>query len=104
MKTFLLFTAGGPMVIITSHRAVTDTAVLDKLADKGIEKFIAYELPVEVAAERYGFHFDNVRQDLHETDALRVLDYNGSRIFALFFLSELGRPVMHEGALAAAGH
>ena len=44
MKTFLLFTAGGPMVIITSRQAVTDTAVLDKLADKGLEKFIAYEL------------------------------------------------------------
>ena len=102
MKTFLLFTAGGPMVIITSRQAVTDTAVLDKLADKGLEKFIAYELPVEAVARRYGFHFDNVRQDLHESDALRVLDYNGSRIFALFRLSELGHAIMHEGAPVAA--
>jgi hypothetical protein len=97
MKTFLLFTAGGPMVILTSHPAVSDPAVLDKLAVKGIEKFIAYELPAEIVAKRYGFHFENVRQDLHETDVLRVLDYSGSRIFALFPLAELRAPLMHEG-------
>jgi hypothetical protein len=103
MKTFLLFTAGGPMMILTSHDRVTDAAVLEKLAVKGIDKFIAYELPLEVVAHRYGFHYENVRQDLHETDVLRVLDYSGSRIFALFPLAELGGPIMHEGPTTAPG-
>jgi len=35
-------------------------------------------------------------QDLHETDDLRVLDFNGERAFRLFRLKEFGAPVMFE--------
>jgi hypothetical protein len=35
-------------------------------------------------------------KDLHETDDLRILDYNGERAFRLFRLSDLGRPILHE--------
>jgi hypothetical protein len=51
---------------------------------KGIDKFIAYEIPVEVAAARYGGHFEVVRRDVHDTDDFRVLDFNGNRAFRLF--------------------
>jgi hypothetical protein len=37
-----------------------------------------------------------VANDLHESDDLRVLDYNGERAFKLFSFSELGSPIMHE--------
>jgi hypothetical protein len=97
MKTALLFTGSGPLVIATSHRSLTDASLLDKLRAKGIEKFIAYELPVDLAKERYGGHFDVAMRDLHETDDLRVLDFNGERAFRLFHLEELGAPAMVEG-------
>ncbi len=96
MKAFMLFTGSGPLVILTSHESITDEALLTKLNAKGISKFIAYEIPLELARQRYGKHFDVVVQDLHESDDLRVLDYNGDRAFRLFRLHELGPQILHE--------
>jgi hypothetical protein len=96
MQTFMLFTGSGPLVILTSHEAITDPALLDKFRAKGIETFIAYAIPLELARERYGGHFEVVLRDLHETDDLRILDYNGERAFRLFRLTELGPPILHE--------
>jgi hypothetical protein len=96
MKTALLFTGSGPLVIATSYRSLTDSGLLEKLQAKGVDKFIAYELPVALAKQRYATHFDIVMQDLHESDDLRVLDFNGQRAFRLFHLKELGAPFMFE--------
>ena len=63
---------------------------------------MAYEIPLELAKERYGGHFGTVVNDLHETDDLRVLDYNGERAFALFHFDELSSPVFYEQKAAAA--
>jgi hypothetical protein len=98
MKIALLFTGSGPLVIATSHSSLLDPGLLKKLHAKGIEKFIAYELPPDLAQERYAGHFDVVMKDLHESDDLRVLDFNGERAFRLFHMKELGSPVMFEGS------
>ncbi|MCP4615524.1 MAG: hypothetical protein GY844_03705, partial [Bradyrhizobium sp.] len=63
---------------------------------KGIEKFIAYEIPIGLARERYGAHFSLVQGDLRQADDLRVLDYDGSRAFKLFRFDELGAPQLQE--------
>ncbi len=97
MKTYLLFAGSGPLVILTSHESLNDPVLLQKLKAKGINKFIGYELPVELAQQRYGNHFHVVLEDLDETDDLRVLDIDGQRAFRLFRLSELGKPIFHEG-------
>ena len=102
MKTAMLFTGSGPIVILTSHDSVTAPALLKKLEAKGIERFVAYEIPLELAKVRYGGHFSTVVHDLHESDDLRVLDYNGERAFALFRLDELKSPVFYEPEAAAA--
>jgi hypothetical protein len=96
MKAFMLFTGSGPLVILTSHGSVTEPGLVDKFRAKGIEKFIAHEIPLSLARERYGGHFEVVIKDLHESDDLRILDYNGERAFRLFRLAELGRPILHE--------
>jgi hypothetical protein len=96
MKAIMLITGSGPIVILTSYDTVTDPALLAKLKAKGIERFLAYDLPLDLAKERYGGHFQTVLSDLHETDDLRVLDYNGERAFALFRLDELGPQVIYD--------
>ena len=96
MKAALMFTGSGPLVIVTSHGSLTDAALLDKLRAKGIDKFIAYEIPLAIAEQRYGGHFQVVMRDLTESDDLRVLDFNGERAFRLFHWQELGTPLMHE--------
>ena len=102
MKTAMLFTGSGPIVILTSHESITAPALLEKLEAKGIERFLAYEVPLDLAKKRYGGHFKSVMNDIRETDDLRVLDYNGERAFALFRLDELGSPILHEPIAAAA--
>lgn len=96
MKAAFLFVGSGPLVILTSHASFTDPALLEKLHAKGIDKFIAYELPIDVVRERYGNHFQVVLRDLHEADDLRVLDFDGQRAFRLFHLSELSNPILFE--------
>jgi hypothetical protein len=96
MKVFMLYTGSGPLVILTSHQKIEDPTLLDKLVAKGIEKFIAFEIPYELAEQRYGGHFGVVKNDLGETDDLRVLDYSGERAFKLFRFKEMGRETRHE--------
>ncbi len=96
MKTFLLMTGNGPLMILTSHGSIKNPILLDKLTAKGIDKFIAYEVSCDLAKQRYGWHFNVVANDLHETDDLRILDYNGDRAFRLFSFGELGKAHLHE--------
>ena len=96
MKAGLLLTGNGALVFLTSHDEIVDTNLIEKLDAKGISKFIAYEIPVEKAAQRYGGHYRAVVRDLHESDDLRILDYEGSRAFSLFSFAELGEPIFHE--------
>ncbi|MEG7522417.1 MAG: hypothetical protein M3H12_04870, partial [Chromatiales bacterium] len=76
MKVFMLMAGSGPLMILTSHTSIEEPEMLEKLASKGIDKFLAYEVPFDLAKARYGGHFTVVANDLHETDDLRVLDYN----------------------------
>lgn len=96
MKAYMLLTAGGPVVILSSHESPADAVFVDKMKAKGVDKFIAYDLPWDEVKERYGGHFQTVLNDLHETDDLRMLDFNGYRVFHLFRLDELGEPYIHE--------
>jgi hypothetical protein len=96
MKALMIITGSGPMLVLSSHETPDDNVFLGKLKAKGIDKFLAYDLPLEEVKERYGGHFQTVVNDLHETDDLRVLDVNGHRIFELFKLEGLGAPFVHE--------
>jgi hypothetical protein len=98
MKALLLLTGSGPIVILTSYASVSEPPLLAKLAAKGIRKFIAFEVPLDLARQRYAGHFPVVAHDLHETDDLRVLDYDGQHAFQLFHFAELGAPILHEGS------
>ena len=102
MKALMLITGSGPMVILTSFDSVTHPELLKKLQAKGIERFFAYEIPLDLAQQRYGGHYQVVLHDLHESDDLRVLDYSGERAFGLFRLHELGPAITFDPELRAA--
>jgi hypothetical protein len=65
---------------------------------KGYAKFIAHEIPVELAKAKYGMHFNVVCKDPHESDTLRVLDYEGKRACRNFSFEELGPPIYYEAS------
>jgi hypothetical protein len=96
MKGGIFFTGSGPIVVVTSYDSFTDPAFLEKLTAKGLNKFIAYEVRVDELKQKYGKHFDVIMNDLHQTDDLRVLDYDGHRVFNNFTLAKLSKPIYHE--------
>ena len=96
MKAFLLFSGSGTMVVLSSVEDIENKQLLEKLAMKGIYKFIAYEIPLALAKERYGHHFDIAAHDMQGAKQLRVLDYNGERAMRLFKFDELGAEFRHE--------
>ncbi len=96
MKTSIVFTGTGPILILTSYNSFTNPDFVEKLAVKGIKKFIASELSIDTVKEKYGKHFDIVMEDLHQEDDLRVLDYNGHNIFRNFSFAEMGEPIYYE--------
>lgn len=97
MKTVMLYTASGPVLLLTSYGSVTDPGFVGKLKARGIEKFVAYEVPLEKTRERYQLDYERVAAELAETDDLRLLDVDGHRVFRRFAFKELGPGVFFEG-------
>ena len=96
MRSYLVFTETGPILILTSCASVTEASLLDSLRHKGIDKFIAYEVPVERVHEFYGVPFEIIAADLESGKDLRVVDFDGPHIFNCLSFSELGRQIQHE--------
>ena len=96
MKAGIFFTGTGPILILTSYESFIDPDLVDKLAAKGIKKFIAYEVEEERVKKQYGMQFQVVLNDLNQSDDLRVLDYDGHHVFYNFSLSELKNPIQYE--------
>ncbi len=97
IKPVLLFSSRGPLLILSTYPAIDDRELLEKLAAKGINKFIAWELDEESVGERYGSHYFVVTRDLKDSGDMRILDFDGSRIFERFRFDELGEAIVHEG-------
>ncbi len=96
MKAVVIFTGSGPLLILTTYQSLEDPNFLDKLRSKGIKKFLAYDLPINLVRDIYGTHFQAIMNDVQQTDDLRVLDYNGHNVFYHFSFRELGHPYIHE--------
>ena len=96
MKAGIIFTGTGPILLLTSYGDLADPNLKTKLAAKGIKKYIAYEVATDKVKERYGQQYNIVLGDLHQSDDLRVLDYDGHHVFYNFSLQELGEPVLQE--------
>ena len=96
MKASIVFTGTGPILILTTYGSLTDPDFVEKLAAKGIRKFIAHELPLDLVKEKYGAHFGVILDDVKQTDDLRILDFNGYTVFNNFSFAQMGEPVRYE--------
>ncbi len=96
MKAGIFFTGTGPILILTTYESLEDPKLVEKLTQKGIKKYIAYEIPEDLVRQRYGQHFNVILGDLKQSDDLRVLDYDGHHVFNNFDLKEIGEPIFHE--------
>jgi len=96
MKAGIFFTGTGPVLLLTSYDSLSDPNLVEKLAAKGIKKYVAYEVSVDDLQEKYGQHYKVILGDLHQQDDLRILDYDGHHVFNKFAFEEMGEPVFHE--------
>jgi hypothetical protein len=98
MKAGIIFTGTGPILILTTYGSFGDKKLIEKLSQKGIKKFLAYEVPLEVVKVKYGQQFDSIMKDVKQSDDLRVLDFDGHKIFYSFSFNDLGEPFQYEAA------
>lgn len=97
MRCYLIFTGTGPILAISTYPKLTDERLVQKLRYKGIDKFMAYQVDVDVVKDRYGRGFEDIAADLDGREDLRVLDFNGHQIMANFSLDSLGDPIKYGG-------
>lgn len=97
MKSGIIFSGSGPILVLTTFESFSDEKFVEKLAQKGIKKFIAFEVPAELCKEKYGGHYEAVVRDVKESDDLRILDHNGHNVFHNFSFKEIGKGIECEG-------
>jgi len=97
MRAGVVFTGSGPILVLTTYESFGNPKFIEKLSQKGIKKFIAQEISVELCQEKYGAHFVAVKNDVKETDDLRILDYNGHHIFLTIPFDKMEKPFKYEG-------
>lgn len=97
MKAGIVFGGSGPILVLTTYDSLDADKFAAKLALKGLVKYIAYEVDLELVKKKYGQQFDSVLKDVKQTDDLRVLDYNGYNVFLNFsFLRDAKGPIVKE--------
>jgi len=96
VKAGIIFTGTGPILTLTSFEDLSDVKFSAKLGQKGIDKYLAVEVPLELCQQRYGRHYDVILKDVKQSDDLRVLDYNGFNVFHNFPFSMWGKEHRHE--------
>jgi hypothetical protein len=96
MKGILVFGASGPLLLLSSYAEADHPALIAKLHAKGLDKFLAYEIPIKRCQDLYGYTYRDIVADLQEEDDIRVLDFDGHRIFLNFSLTELGDLFVYE--------
>lgn len=95
MKAGMIFTGSGPILILTTFESLQDPKLAEKLAARGMKKYIAYEISVDKVKQQYGTRFSVILGDLSQTDDLRVMDIDGHHVFHSFSFSELGPPIYY---------
>jgi hypothetical protein len=96
MRSYLVLTEDGPLLVLTSLDSITEETLLDSLHNKGVDKFIAYEVPVGRVHEFYGVPFEVIAEDLERGQDLRVVDFDGPHIFSCLSFADLGHEIQYE--------
>lgn len=97
MRSFIVFTGNGPILLLTTFPDISDRRLVDRLAQMGIGRFLAYEAPLERVRQVYGVPYEVLASDLEDREDVRVLDFNGHHIFGAFSLTDLGEPFVCTG-------
>ena len=93
MKAILLFSGSGPILLLSSYPTLDDERFAKKLKEKGINKYIAFEVPLDEARGKYRNRFAIISHNLEDKEDMEVLDYNGFTAFNNFHFDVLDEPI-----------
>jgi len=100
LKTFMIFTGTGPILVITRLNDMEGEVARRHMESKGIRKYIAYEVPYATAEERYGTRLHKAVDRLASEEDIRVFDVDGHHAFMVFDFTEMGEPVYVDAKLS----
>jgi hypothetical protein len=96
LKSYLLLTATGAVLILVADNLDKNPELLKSLSAGSLNKFVAYEIPVDSVRNSYRAHFEHTLRDPFQTNEFKVLDDDGVQIFKNVSLKELGSPIFFE--------
>lgn len=96
MKAGIIITGSGSILVLTSADSLENPDFVRALGEKGIFKYIAFEVSEEAVRNRYGQHYIVTMGDRKQFDELRIVDVDGQRIFMNFDLASLNGPILHD--------
>ncbi len=99
MKAGIIITGSGSILILTSLDSLENPDLVSALNQKGINKYIAFEVPEDLVKNQYGQHYSITLADRTQRDVIRVVDVDGQRIFRNFDLTSLSAPIFHDEAI-----
>jgi hypothetical protein len=97
MKAVLVFGASGPLLILSSYPTLDHPEMIMKLQAKGIDKFMAWEVPLDHCGDLYGYTCRDAVEELGLREDIYVLDSDGHHIFLNFSLSDRGEGIVYDG-------
>jgi hypothetical protein len=95
----MVLTGNGPILVLTTCPAACHPRLHEALARRGFEKYIACEVPLEAVRRSYGPAFEVIAANLDEERPVRVIDYDGLRVFRNVSLSDIDDPVSCDEAV-----
>jgi hypothetical protein len=96
MKAGVIVNGTGAILVLTAGNSFEDPDLLNCLREKGMDKYIAFEIPVDEVKAKYGQHLSVTLADRKQSDACRVVDVDGARIFRNFPLDIFSPPISHD--------
>ncbi|MFZ0929608.1 MAG: hypothetical protein WAN11_13470 [Syntrophobacteraceae bacterium] len=96
MKAGIIITGSGSILALTSTDSFEHPDFVKALKEKGIDKYIAFEVPEDLVKLQYGQHYLITMTDRKQADVLRIVDVDGQRIFRNFDLGAMSGPILHE--------
>jgi hypothetical protein len=94
-RSYLLFAASGPVLVLTEYDFAHNPALLEKLAKKTSDKFVAFEVDSESIKVQYRDHFDHIMTDPKQGE-IKILDSDGERIFQNVGFKQLMNPIVRD--------
>jgi hypothetical protein len=95
-KAYLVLSSAGAALIVTQNDISSEPALLAHSVGNGLNKYIAFEIPMEQVKHNYSAHLEHIFNDPKETGQFMTLDDDERQVFKNISLKALGSSIIYE--------